>query len=217
MMKKLLLLLILSFSSLSGGEFYGLFIGDTESFDIGDEVYMDLFWIKKELIEIGEDLDRPLNILDDQEIDHLECHSDDILFFYYSGHEEQLDRDLFDTVMKLHPQLLIVVIDCCNSPTDIEGINLPQYEETEQFYDSELIKENTRQLFLHQTGVILAYSASPGEASWTSVLRGSEYTYALTQELRHELQTPNPSWERIFEKVASRLEGMQHPVYRISN
>jgi len=171
------------------------------------------------------------------QIEALTLNEDDIVFFYFSGHGQRSVQSQDDPwpLMKLggrqamnlsvmtakllekNPRLVISVADCCNNHLTVTPDELffaQAKGESQGNSEKELVRENTRKLFLNHRGLIMVSSSQPGEPAWSGLM-GSYYTLYLTQALYYELREDTTSWEIIFERVTERLEDGQHPQYLI--
>ncbi|NGX58074.1 MAG: hypothetical protein K940chlam3_00975 [Chlamydiae bacterium] len=172
-------------------------------------------------------------------VNQLDFQEDDIVFFYFTGHGQRaaihendpwplmlfsmnggaaLDfSEITSKLLEKKPQLLLAFADCCNLhlPVTPPLVQMAQAKgNSSQANDKELVKENIRQLFEKNKGMIMVSSSEPGESAWSCLL-GSYYTMYFINYFQMEIHEQAPSWEVIFEKTARQLDNEQHPQYLI--
>lgn len=151
-------------------------------------------------------------------------HSEDIIFFYYSGHglKDGLSspwpvlqvchdgllggRAIVECIRNNNSRLSIVLFDCCNcGPGDANHVT---YVEKEPIY----LQENyhlpgLKTLFLRTRGLIVACSASPGQISGmynSGPSIGSIFTRQLCLAWKKCCKEKHITWTRVLQK-ADRL------------
>lgn len=119
-----------------------------------------------------------------QVVNNLDVTSDDVVYFYYSGHGGNPDHrkwpvmyflssiasggggvafdDVVTALQAKGPRLLIVLADCCNNYFDEAGRYAPRFDAGSP---NPLEIENFRRLFVDFEGTVLASGSSPGEYS----------------------------------------------------
>lgn len=166
----------------------------------------------------------------------LSTSSDDIIFFYYSGHggrptdyqdpfpymclTETLSSN-YEPVAKVRDllsaktaRLKIIMTDCCNS--DGSGEDKGSYSKGATILKSSA-SENFKKLFLNQRGEIVVTSSKAGQISYGSSTYGGLLTRSLFSIL---LDVGNglvkPDWETVMQKTKSKCEPRQTPYWVIN-
>lgn len=163
-------------------------------------------------------------------------HSDDIVFFYYTGHgfrtkknpsvwptiylpyeQEALEVDRIIHVFTKRPAALhIIIADCCNNVVSTQhSSSIPKSLPTYRPHHPHYMREGYRKLFLHTRGTVIASGSKPGKRSWCSKQAGGVFTNALLSSLKSELAKSNPQWKQILEKTKKRCQQHQKPQFRL--
>ena len=147
-------------------------------------------------------------------VDQLNIGSDDVLFFYYSGHgfryqDQTAAWPYFDMqkpvsfekmITRLRAKkarLLVALTDACNKV--LEGVAEPKMA----FRSGAMGSRGYRTLFRKYKGEILATSSSPGEYSQTSPY-GSWFTRDFLMGLELETSSRNPDWHELMEVAGKK-------------
>jgi hypothetical protein len=174
-------------------------------------------------------------------LNQLEVASDDVIYFFYSGHGINVGSSkwpvlLFDhqspdpymtfdqVVALLQPKiasLLIVIADCCNNYMDSSSHPLPEFLPRQS---SALEQQNFKRLFLESQGTILASSSLAGQASLGAEGQGALFTNTFIDTFISLAQSRTDlTWSTVFSqstsdtKAEAALYGYQQdPQYEIS-
>lgn len=226
--------ILFSTVALQGATFHAVIICDTNAENIGPSVLADYQQIRKEFKNISLMTGMTLNemiysgnainteIL--RNVDCLEVGSDDVVFFYFSGHGYRTDSknnnqwpnlyltpiqsgiDLLDVVSILRnkrPRMILAIGDCCNNVIP-ENFAPPVIKVTKKalMMRSIDIMQNYKQLFLTHKGTIIMSGSIPGQVSWGSET-GGFYTQSFFYSLNLEAYTSfNPSWYVILDRAS---------------
>ncbi len=214
------------------------FVEDVRKYGDWDEKGMLKVLVTRIVLE-GQALEETLshsNLL--KALHDIPAGSDDVIFFYYSGHgmgddsRQSMWPNLFfenhdfpynmvlTTLRAKQPRLLIIVTDSCNNYSDWT----PDLQFHRESQKSRALRgsQNYNILFLEHQGTIQATSSVPGEISSTwSTRPGSLFTNDFLARLRQQLRTAaTPSWERIRTSELTMSDGYetytQHPHYAIN-
>ena len=180
-----------------------------------------------------------------QWLSSIPSHSNDIVFFYFSGHGGRrgkgqskwpfvvfpqknstmatavLGDAVYRYLRKKQPRLTIILLDSCNNVVQIKGMEtlgqqiLPAIERTPYL-------PGLKTLFLHSSGSIIASASSPGEVAYTTVkgkILGGIYTTGWLFSLRYFAENPNVRWDDVFRGASAFCQkfyqGKQTPQYSI--
>jgi hypothetical protein len=149
--------------------------------------------------------------------------SDDVVFFYYSGHGAnpgEEDRwpilavegqsgsnllklsDVKNTLQSKNPRLLITMADACN--VFVEGVT----RGGKQVEDNQ--PSGFKKLFLNYSGTITASSSMPGQYSFGDPQDGGRFTVQFLESLNQVQASSNPDWETVQEKSTQKIQ-VDHP------
>lgn len=210
--------------------------------DIGASCERDYENLKSELKGVAQALGlqfKDYNVMGDaysrdavsETIDGFRPGSNDVVFFYYSGHgfrfDDQQSRypaialttsayeditenyllmsDIYKEICSKNARLNIVLSDCCNTPI---GVEQPPAYETGTLYGratNNASLSRLGRLFLLERGNLLATAASPGETSICDMM-GGVFTLAFLRSLRKEVNATNSekvSWTNIVNNAIS--------------
>ncbi len=229
---------------------------DTFSQNILSGSKADIFRIHKSLDAISSQLHIKLQLttltgskLNSHNVSHwlrsIPQATQDIVFFYYSGHgtRQLYDQGPWPTLIfpkkknrfpqmyqgssvhkylqKRKARLSIIFFDCCNGMPSRRPSNL-----LVRAFDPILTKKpalpGLRTLFLETGGIITASAASPGELATTFIrgrLTGGVFTTGFIFALQQLAKTPQVSWTDVMQSTksfsANITHGDQHPFYDI--
>jgi len=236
----------LYFSHLESQIIHAFMVGDTVS-QIKEASYNDLKHVKKELSEISEATNLPVHYIPligtkatsrhlISWIRNTDSTSDDILFFYYTGHgvhpdnlktiwpcfflpvkDEVLDSSLvMKELLKRPHQLCIFLADCCNTYVNSRTSNYDFLldPEPQRSFAMNSSKKSYNKLFLSQKGYIIATGAKPGKRSWCTP-QGSIFTNAFLACLKNEVSASNPDWTRLLRKAKKQCKNFQKPQSKV--
>lgn len=234
--------------SLKAQTFHAILFADTNDKRIGKSTAIDLNNVSNMLVEAQSSLKGkmefvyyvyPGNYCSPQNLrkvlDNIRCQSDDVVFFYYSGHGgrsmqdtspypqmclgqrdeskmisvEGLDRAL----ARKNPRLRFVITDCCNS--EDEDIT-PKLEISRgSSMVSSKTERNYAKLFLGKYGNVIVTSSKAGETSSGNNVRGGRFTYCLLAVLENAIRQDVTDWQLIMDAVkegtAEYSSGEMHP------
>lgn len=225
--------------------FHSIIFAETDDAQIGKSVFQDYDKMLVELANMASANDMTLkeyhytdaqsskdNVL--KVLNGLQIGSQDVVFFYYSGHGARAASDAtkFPQIMLGHsdseflslsnidkmiqtknPKLRIVMADCCNSiaqglsPKNLSGGITHLKNNT---------TENYKNLFSRLSGNIITCSSSVGETS-AAPADGGAFTTAFLTELQKVLLSPQATWQVLLEntKVATFNRARHTPLFDI--
>ena len=234
--------------------FHAILFADTEDQYIGKTTDLDLSRISSMLIEaqssLSEDMDfkyyiypgkycNPDNLR--QVLDGIKVASQDVVFFYYSGHGVRSIHDkseypqmcmglnldqqskmislegLDKEIAKKNPRLRFTFSDCCNSigedVTPKLEINKGPTTITSK------TKINYKKLFLDNHGHVIMTSSRKGETSACNIKVGGYFTFCLLYVLEQAILQNVTDWDVIMESVYNSTVNISsekmHPTYGI--
>ena len=237
----LLLFLILPLAC-NAQQFHAIVVTDTDAFQIGKSVRNDQKRIKSQFKTIAKHIGIPFQIYlfeskntDPMEIlnkiGKIEIAPDDLVLFYFSGHGFRLSAftenpwpmlalenfpyslrysHVIKELIRKKPQFILALSDCCNSfidKMDLIPVPLSKGNQPKE------IPGHYEELFLNQTGLIMASSSEPGEYSYCYP-QGGIFTTSFVRHLRREAKSYNePSWEAIFHRTSMEVLHLETPQY----
>lgn len=221
-----------SFQSFSQ-TFHAIIFADTYDTDIGESVKRDRYNMINNFDLMARANNMKLNLLDDckgsdfnkenaeQILKGLKCGSQDIVFFYYSGHGVRAygepspypqlsfgsgDKNKIalhtvdEAIAKKNPKLRIIMADCCNSyntnisPKDDSG------GDKASVYDEPKVKY-FESLFGKLSGSVIVASSKAGETS-TAYRVGGAFTFSFLNELQKMVVgNNNADWKTLLERT----------------
>lgn len=241
-------------TSHSHSTFHAIIFADTQDEKIGKSTQLDVDNVSNMLVEAQSSLKdemefvyyvypesycSPENLK--KVLENIQCKSDDVVFFYYSGHGV---RSMEDTspypqmclglslreqsrmvsvegvdraIAQKNPRLRFVITDCCNSTNEFVT---PKLEISKGNSTVNSQKEgNYRKLFLNRYGNVIMTSSKAGETSSCNTQIGGFFTYCLLAVLENAVSQNVPDWERILKAVQESTvdvsSNKMHPVYDI--
>ena len=247
-MRDYLLLLITlffsGFSQIGAKEIHALLTADTIS-EVKVATVKDLKHIKKELQTIASATSMNLRakVLNGSHltkevvskwVEDSNIQSDDIVFFYFTGHGLRTDKnqtiwpciyfppkkeivdfcEIIDKLTSKRAALCIIIADCCNNfiKAPISFAQKAQFKAKNENHAT--VKHMYKQLFTNTQGVIIASGSTPGKRSWCTQ-KGSIFTNALISSLKHELEESDPKWERVLNKAKIICQNFQKPQFHL--
>lgn len=238
-----LLFSLLSFST-SAATLHAIFISDTNDSSIGLGAKRNHQSLKEKLQLIEQHTSLSINLIEitgsdittttiNRKIAQLSTASDDVIWFYYSGHavnslQNQWPRLLiqgsgsiyldkvFEQLKKQPHRLLLVIGDCCNIGGVLKGEPIPLASRASLHQP----KEKLIKLFEKAQGNILAASSSPTQASGYLNNIGGIYTSSFIDGLNQVLRTPHyeqVNWNFIFTSTANITQEMAKAFKKLQN
>jgi len=236
MRKKILLAVLLTAwinIQLSAQTLHGIIVANTNDISIGKGCVIDKKIKITEINTIAQTIGYEVNITVisendfclekvDNVVSKLVCHSEDIIYFYYTGHGfnkgsyksiwpvmalktggYQLNA-IHEILKNKGARLCITMGDCCNNilgAPDAIDKNLVVVEENT--INQEKIYNN---LFLKPAGNILISSSEKGETSYCNSENGSFFTNEFNKALTYAANYSNTlSWENLLEDTKNRV------------
>lgn len=178
-------------------------------------------------------------------ISSLQEKSNDIVFFYYSGHGGRtgssqgpwpfivcprreinkqakvfMGKAIYNQIVKKKPRLGIIMFDSCNNRIQKKNPELLPSRMTLDFDKTPL--PGLKRLFLEQRGIIISSAASPGEVAVTAIrgpILGGIFTTGFLFSLKYYAQNPHTSWDEVLSGATlfcqKFYQGRQNPRYII--
>ena len=234
--------------------FHAILFADTDDSNIGKTTELDLSKVSSMLIEAQSSLQEemefkyyiyPGNYCNPENlrrvINSINVNSNDVVFFYYSGHGVRSVHDTSDypqmclglglnqqskmisvegvdrEIAKKRPRLHFTVSDCCNSI----GENVsPKLEISKgPSVISSQTKTNYKKLFLEKSGYAIVTSSSKGETSSCNLSVGGFFTFCLMHVMEQAVKQDVTDWnvilENVYKSTVNVSSGEMHPVYDV--
>lgn len=236
-------------ASLKAQTFHAILFADTKDDDIGKSTMLDLNSVSNMLVEAQSSLKGKMEFVyyiypDDycspqnlkKVLDNIRCQSDDVVFFYYSGHGvrsmqdtspypqmclgqtneaqmisvEGVDRAL----SQKNPRLRFVITDCCNSESEFVTPKL-EIGKGNSMVNARRAG-NYEKLFMGKYGNMIFTSSKAGETSSCNNQIGGFFTYCLLAVLENAIQQDVTDWQVIMDAVKESTVDLSskrmHPV-----
>lgn len=232
--------------------FHAIIFADTKDNNIGKSTNLDMNNVCNMLAEAQSSLKEqidfeyyiyPENYCSPENLkkvlNNIRCKSEDIVFFYYSGHGV---RSLQDTspypqmclgvrdqarmisvegvdraIAQKNPRLRLIFTDCCNSENEFVTPKLEISKGCSMINKQKA--GNYQKLFLNQYGRLIMTSSKAGETSSCNEAIGGFFTYCLLAVLENALQQNIPDWKQILAATQKSTENLSsdrmHPIYDI--
>lgn len=235
--------------------FHAIIFADTQDGNIGKSTRLDMDNVSNMLVEAQSSLKDEMNFVYyiypesycspenlKKVLKNIQCQSDDVVFFYYSGHGV---RSMNDTspypqmclglplreqarmisvegvdraIARKNPRLRFVLTDCCNSTSEFVA---PKLEISKGNSTINSQKEgNYRKLFLNKYGNVIMTSSKAGETSSCNMQIGGFFTYCLLAVMENAVNQNVSDWGRILhavqESTVNVSSNKMHPVYDIN-
>ncbi len=250
-MKKYMGLILLIVGGLSamtfGADLHFIVLADTLAEGIGTEDDLDnaqswaqdiadntgLRLVFRQLSGNNLTIDQTRNLLS-----NLQVASDDVVYFYYSGHggnpgdsiwptlyftsstswgDEVSFDEVVETLRPKNPRLLIVMTDCCNSYMD------SGYPAFRPLPFGSADQQSFRHLFLDFQGTVLVTGCAPGEYSLGGPGQGGVFSYNFMESFYDLARSGQMvTWETLLARTAEETakesaldDNAQHPQYDI--
>ena len=200
--------------------------------NIAQSCQKDFENVKQFFTDVANDLKIPVKVYDvefsvaksKEFISDFNCGTDDIVFFYYSGHGFRYDdqdivwpylsmcRDqsesiqqcslslnwIYQEIEKKNPRLTISIGDCCNN---LIGINEPKMNLTRSMsFRAQHTPEGYKKLFLDSKGSIVVSGSIPGQYS-LGTEDGGIFTNSLIDVLRNSRENSSVNWKLVLAKA----------------
>lgn len=233
-MKKILIPILFGITfQLSAQTMYSIIVANTEDSSIGKSCEIDQMMMIAEMNTVAKSIGYEIIITTishskfcfeevDYVIKNLKCNSNDIIWFYYTGHGfNKTDHASKWPVMALNTggfpldlihiklmqkgaRLNVTMGDCCNNILDAsKAINKNLVVADEDISSKEKIYKN---LFLKPKGNILVSSSEKGESSYSHPYKGSYFTDEFNKALVYAVNYSNTlSWEALLNDVKNRV------------
>lgn len=234
--------------------FHAILFADTNDANIGKTTELDLSRVSSMLIETQSSLQgemefkyyiypgkycSPENLR--RVLNGINISSQDVVFFYYSGHgtrsmndksdypqmclglgasrqSEMVSVEGFDMeIAKKKPRLRFTISDCCNSI----GENISPKLEISKGASvvSNQAKANYRKLFLEKFGNVIVTSSRKGETSACNLQIGGFFTFSLMYVMEQAVKQNVTDWDVImkgtYDSTVNVSDGDMHPVYSV--
>lgn len=224
-------------SSLEAAVLHAIIVCDTTADNIGSSVEADLRKIHLEVSRIAANTDLTLNEkkfssreVNENVLNYIESQtfsSDDVVFFFFSGHGYRTDSKqgniwpyLFFTpigkgvdfstisqsLAQKQPHLMIAIADCCNNviPEFFAPPTLKK-KHLALALTNNLLVQNYRELFLNHSGSIIISSSKPGELSW-GTRSGGIFTLAFFESMDKEIHgSQQADWQVILSNASLKV------------
>ena len=206
---------------------------------IQDALDCDVDWMN---VYTGKECNKP-NL--EKALSNLNCNSNDVIFFYYSGHGvhaksdvaegwlpqmcliyESYDQDKFvpvtDVMKALESKparLKLIVTDCCNNEASWVSSKSLVVEDGKTAKSEEINVKNLKKLFYESKGTVVATSSKRGQVS-LGPKEGGLFSIAFWDEIyKLEQGNGNADWKFVFESTKKRTleysSGKQEPVFKL--
>ena len=236
-------------ASLKAQTFHAILFADTNDESIGKSTMLDLNSVSNMLVEAQSSLKGKMEFVyyiypDDycspqnlrKVLDNIRCQSDDVVFFYYSGHGvrsmqdtspypqmclgqtneaqmvsvEGVDRAL----ARKNPRLRFVITDCCNSEDEYVTPKL-EISKGNSMVNARRAG-NYEKLFMGKYGNMIVTSSKAGETSSCNNQLGGFFTYCLLAVLDKAIRQDVTDWQVIMDAVKKSTidlsSSRMHPV-----
>lgn len=234
--------------------FHAILFADTNDPKIGKTTELDLSKVSSMLIEAQSSLQGemefkyyiyPGNYCNPENLrrvlNGMNIGSQDVVFFYYSGHGVRSIHDTSDypqmclglgldqqskmisvegldgEIAKKKPRLRFTVSDCCNSV----GENVSSKLEISKGPSviSNQTRANYKKLFLEKFGHVIVTSSRKGETSSCNLKVGGFFTFCLMYVMEQAVKQNVTEWDVIVESVYKSTVNVSseqmHPVYNV--
>ncbi|MEO0899631.1 MAG: caspase family protein [Bacteroidota bacterium] len=228
------LILLASCVTMQGQTLHAIYFGQTRDTSIGRSVYLDIIkWERAmETMANGANLSLEVEMRTGPDctcselqrvIDGLDVGSNDVIWFYYSGHGYNDTRDgcAFPSVGICRPsqsvgqyctltqqlrskgaRLTLVFGDLCNTAIPINDPTVAATNEPLEMYKC------YQELFLNHTGYITAVAASQHEYAYCDLKDGGYFTHFFLRTFHHHIKytkAKDISWDLILKEVKTKV------------
>lgn len=241
-------------TSHSYSTFHAIIFADTQDEKIGKSTQLDVDNVSNMLVEAQSSLKEEMEFVYyvypesycspenlKKVLENIQCKSDDVVFFYYSGHGVRSMEDISlypqmclglslreqskmvsvegvdRAIAQKNPRMRFVITDCCNSTNEFVT---PKLEISKGNSTVNSQKEgNYRKLFLNKYGNVIMTSSKAGETSSCNAQIGGFFTYCLLAVLENAINQNVSDWNLILEAVKESTKNVSsnrmHPVYAV--
>ncbi len=171
----------------------------------------------------------------------LECGSDDIVIFYYSGHGSRSFNDqseypqlclkypayqqdkwvpMHTVIEKLQlkkARFTLIISDCCNKAQYFTTAKSEMSNDGGTISETDQIGSIYRKLFLENKGTVIMTSSKKGQVSYPTEKNGGVFSYVLFERALYAAYNGliPATWEDVLETVSLITKDFQEPYYTI--
>ncbi len=225
---------VLIFNSLQANIFHGIIMSDVDDPSIGSACLQNAEKMLKEFKEFSVHNDSKLFVHEFKgkhftkkdilkHLKNLKPGSEDVIFFYYSGHgfyEEGLGKvlklkdeklalkDIENILDRKLADLKFIVTDCCSQRIPF-GINEPprvdKIEFSEKSAENIRIRSNNYKRLLAYQGLLIVESSKPGQFSYAND-QGGVFTNYFISAIHHHVEIGSANWSKILKETKVNVE-----------
>lgn len=232
--------------------FHAIIFADTKDNRIGSSTKLDMSNMQNMLVEVQSSLAGKMEfvyyIYPDtycspqmlrKVLDNIKCGSDDVVFFYYTGHGVRSMQDISPypqlclgqhdqsqmislegvdrALAKKNPRLRFVIADCCNSESEYVTPKLEISKGNSMINSKKEV--NYEKLFMGKYGNAIVSSSKAGETSSCNNQLGGFFTYCFLAVLENAIEQDVSDWNKIMEAIQESTINLSsnkmHPVYDV--
>ena len=233
--------------------FHAIIFADTKDNRIGSSTKLDMSNMQNMLVEAQSSLAGKMEFVYyiypeaycspqmlRKVLDNIRCGSDDVVFFYYTGHgvrsmhdtspypqmclgqndeSQMISLEGVDRVLaKKNPRLRFVIADCCNSESEYVTPKLEISKGNSMINSKKEV--NYEKLFMGKYGNAIVSSSKAGETSSCNNQLGGFFTYCFLAVLENAIEQDVSDWniimEAIQESTVNISSNKMHPVYDVA-
>lgn len=233
--------------------FHAIIFADTKDNRIGSSTKLDMSNMQNMLVEVQSSLAGKMEfvyyIYPDtycspqmlrKVLDNIKCGSDDVVFFYYTGHGVRSIHDISPypqlclgqhdqsqmislegvdrALAKKNPRLRFVIADCCNSESEYVTPKLEISKGNSMINSKKEV--NYEKLFMEKYGKAIVSSSKAGETSSCNNQLGGFFTYCFLAVLENAIEQNVSDWNEIMEAIQESTinisSNKMHPVYDVA-
>ena len=231
--------------SLKAQTFHAILFADTNDKRIGKSTAIDLNNVSNMLVEAQSSLKGkmefvyyvyPGNYCSPQNLrkvlDNIRCQSDDVVFFYYSGHGYNDETNVWPTLtlndagiqeieilkrlkkVNAKAKLTLCIADCCNKPFRSRNTSSVAYS-----YETD--ESAVKKLFTGFKGkkTIIISASKQGKFCWSDQEQGAIFGMSFRQAVRN-VAYEEATWDMVMEKAKAqtmrRAPELQIPQYNVT-
>lgn len=233
--------------------FHAIIFADTKDNRIGSSTKLDMNNVQNMLVEVQSSLAGKMEfvyyIYPDtycspqmlrKVLDNIKCGSDDVVFFYYTGHGVRSMQDISPypqlclgqhdqsqmislegvdrALAKKNPRLRFVIADCCNSESEYVTPKLEISKGNSMINSKKEV--NYEKLFMGKYGNAIVSSSKAGETSSCNNQLGGFFTYCFLAVLENAIEQDVSDWNEIMEAIQESTINLSsnkmHPVYDVA-
>ncbi len=232
--------------------FHAIIFADTKDNRIGSSTKLDMSNMQNMLVEAQSSLAGKMEFVYyiypeaycspqmlRKVLDNIRCGSDDVVFFYYTGHgvrsmhdtspypqmclgqndeSQMISLEGVDRVLaKKNPRLRFVIADCCNSESEYVTPKLEISKGNSMINSKKEV--NYEKLFMGKYGNAIVSSSKAGETSSCNNQLGGFFTYCFLAVLENAIEQDVSDWNKIMEAIQESTINLSsnkmHPVYDV--